>query len=315
VCVQTPEHAKVGLTKTISIIGTITILQTSQIALIESFLKGKVTNIQDIASNKLKEATKVFLNGEWLGISNDPFILDRELRANKVNGTFDPTISVVHDIMEKEIRVYCDGGRGYAPAIRVKDNVIALTREHINAISLNRSDKDKVTSWDEFMIKYPGIIEYVDMEEQPYRMFADRISTVEEMRKRMVQSIDKVKDVTGKNINNRYDDMMFVRYTHCEFHPSFLLGEIATNIPFCNCNAGPRNIFQSRVGNRWELRWLVLIPSRENSVRALMIEPPSRGYKTTCGNITKLRETLRTLKYQHIRVTWYVNSVNCRTQW
>lgn len=201
-------------------------------------------NVQDIAANKLKDMTKVFLNGEWLGLSSNPFELDNELRNNKLNGTFDPTISIVHDILDKEIKVYCDGGRGYAPAIRVNNNVIALTKEHINAVSLNRSDKTKITSWDEFMIKYPGVVEYVDMEEQPYRMFADRIATVEEMRQLMLSSVDKVKDVKSNNVDNRYDDMMFVRYTHCEFHPSFLLGEIATNIPFCNCNQGPRNIFQ-----------------------------------------------------------------------
>jgi DNA-directed RNA polymerase II subunit RPB2 len=196
--------------------------------------------------------TKVFLNGEWLGVIDNPFPLERELTNNKLNGTFDPTVSIVHDIMDKEIKIYCDGGRGYAPAIRVKDNVIALTRDHINAISLNRADKDKITSWDEFMIRYPGVIEYVDMEEQPYRMFSDRISTVEEMRQRMIQSVDKVKDVKNINVDDKYDDMMFARYTHCEFHPSFLLGEIATNIPFCNCNQGPRNIFYYSQGKQFE---------------------------------------------------------------
>jgi hypothetical protein len=37
------------------------------------------------------------------------------------------------------------------------------------------------------------------------------------------------------NINNRYADV-YKKYTHCEFHESLLLGEIATNIPFCNSN-------------------------------------------------------------------------------
>lgn len=246
-CVQTPEHAKVGLTKHLSIIGSVTILKTSQVALIESYLKKQLINVQDIATNKLRDMTKVFLNGEWVGICDNPFVLNKELVNNKLNGTFDPTTSVVHDILDKEIRIYCDGGRGYAPAICVKNNEIALKKEHIQAISLNRADKNKITSWDEFMIRYPGVVEYVDMEEQPYRMVADRISVVEDARQKMISSVDKVKNITGTT-DNRYDDMMFVRYSHCEFHPSFLIGEIATNVPFIGCNQGPRNIFNYSQG-------------------------------------------------------------------
>ena len=39
-------------------------------------------------------------------------------------------------------------------------------------------------------------------------------------------------------------------YTHTEIHPSLLLGLIATNIPFCNHNQGPRNIFQYAQGRQ-----------------------------------------------------------------
>lgn len=72
------------------------------------------------------------------------------------------------------------------------------------------------------MIKNPGVIEYIDMEEQPYLMIADRVKTVEETKKKMIDSIKKVKKITSNNIENRYDDMMFVKYTHCDFHPLFV---------------------------------------------------------------------------------------------
>lgn len=41
---------------------------------------------------------------------------------------------------------------------------------------------------------------------------------------------------------DRYKDT-YKKYTHCEFHESLLLGEIITNIPFCNSNQSPRNVF------------------------------------------------------------------------
>ena len=62
----------------------------------------------------------------------------------------------------------------------------------------------------------------------------------------MNDSIKKVKDIKDNNVLNRYDDMVFVKFTHCEFHPSLLIGEIATNIPFANHNQGPRNIHNQR---------------------------------------------------------------------
>jgi DNA-directed RNA polymerase beta subunit len=244
-CVSTPEHAKVGLTKHLALIASITVLQTNQINILKSYFKKKLTDIRDVPSHKIKDMTIVSLNGEPLGLTNKAVQLEAELRLNKLNGTFEPTTSIVHDIPEREIRVYCDGGRMFTPFIRVNDNKAKLTKELINSTSLNKSQKDtKITSWDEFMMKHNDVVENLDMEELPYFMVADSMMTVERERKKMVESIDKVKDVKSNKVDNRYDDMTYVKYSHCVFHPSFLLAEIPTNIPFCNHNAGPRNIFQ-----------------------------------------------------------------------
>lgn len=240
-----PEHAKVGLTKHLALISSITITHTDMIHVIRSYLKKKVTDIRDVSPVKLRELTKVFLNGDWVGLTDKPFKLESEMRKYKLDGTFEPTTSIVHDIPEREIRVYCDGGRIYRPSMIVKNNEVQLVKQMIQNTSINKTDKNnKITSWNEFLFKNPGVIEYVDMEEQPFLMISEYITRVEEERKRMVNSIEKVKNVKDNVVNNRYDDMMYVEYTHCEFHPSFLLGEIPTNIPFCNHNAGPRNIFQ-----------------------------------------------------------------------
>jgi DNA-directed RNA polymerase II subunit RPB2 len=249
--VQTPEHAKVGLTKHLSIIGSITIYQASQYNLLKSFLQERTVKVNQVAPIELKNLTKVFLNGCPIGIIKDANKLYNELYQNKLNGGFDPTTGIVPDVGEREIRVYCDGGRLFAPAIRVENNVSKLTKELINSTSLNKSDEgSKITSWLGFQLKHPGIIENIDMEEQPFLMIAPTMQKVEDMRKIQESSIEKVAKIESNHVVNRYDDMFFVEYTHCEFHPSFLLGEISTNIPFCNSNQGPRNIFQ--YAKRWK---------------------------------------------------------------
>jgi DNA-directed RNA polymerase II subunit RPB2 len=49
---------------------------------------------------------------------------------------------------------------------------------------------------------------------------------------------------------NRYDKV-YVKYTHCEFHPMMFMGIISSNIPFSEHNQAPRNYFnfaQTRQG-------------------------------------------------------------------
>ncbi len=244
--IQTPEHAKVGLTKHLALIASITILEQSQHGLIKNFLKKKLTDLRDVNPTKVNSMTKVFLNGEWLGVSNDAIKLNDELRKNKENGSFNPLVSIVWDILEKEIRIYCDGGRMYRPVMKITDNSVKLSKDILKNISLNKADKAKglITSWEEFLIENPGVIEYIDMEEQPYLMICDKLEKLEEMRKRMIDSIDKAKSIDSNETLNRYnEDYLYTKYSHCEFHPSFLIGEIVSIIPFCNHNAGPRNIF------------------------------------------------------------------------
>ena len=45
------------------------------------------------------------------------------------------------------------------------------------------------------------------------------------------------------DIVNRYNDTVYTRYTHCEFHPSMMLGSTSSCIPFCEHNQAPRNIY------------------------------------------------------------------------
>ena len=41
-----------------------------------------------------------------------------------------------------------------------------------------------------------------------------------------------------------------VKYTHCEIHPSLMLGALASCIPFPHHNQSPRNTYQSAMGKQ-----------------------------------------------------------------
>jgi DNA-directed RNA polymerase II subunit RPB2 len=47
------------------------------------------------------------------------------------------------------------------------------------------------------------------------------------------------------------DDTVYTRsYTHCEIHPSLILGVCASIIPFPDHNQSPRNTYQSAMGKQ-----------------------------------------------------------------
>ena len=253
-CVQTPDHGKVGLIKHLSIIGSLTIMSKDQYQNLKDFLGKRVINTNDIPPYELQDAGvyKVLLNGDWLGISKEPMELEEEIITMRFNGKFDQkNVSVVVDHDESEVKVYCCSGRLVRPTIRVINNEVLLKSKQIEHISLNKADKlDKITDWDGFLSKYPGVIDYVCAEIQPFILISDKVKNVEVMRKKMVASVEKVRGIKSRHVDDRYDDMFFLRYTHCEIHPSLLVGEITTNVPIADHNPGARNIFQYAQGKQ-----------------------------------------------------------------
>jgi DNA-directed RNA polymerase II subunit RPB2 len=246
--IETPEGHKVGLVKSLSLLGNVTVMKSSQVYVLKGLLSEQVLDLRDVPPRKLKEYTKVFLNGEWIGVTGYAYDLYKTLKHKKINSEIESTTSIVYDIDSNNLYVYCDGGRLYRPMLRVKNNVMQVTKDHIKMISIgNTNNPTMITKWGELMVKHPGLIEYIDMEEQMQVMAAMSLSDVTKMRIRMKESVNIVKNMKKKdleNIVNRYDDTLFVRYTHCEIHPSLLIGVVVSNIPFCNHNQGPRNIFQ-----------------------------------------------------------------------
>jgi hypothetical protein len=78
---------------------------------------------------------------------------------------------------------------------------------------------------------HKGCIEYVDTEEEETTMIAMEIRDLDTAR------------ASGRGA---YSDT----YTHCEIHPSMILGVCASIIPFPDHNQSPRNTYQSAMGKQ-----------------------------------------------------------------
>jgi len=247
--VETPEGGKIGLQKHLSLLADVTLYSKSQEAIIEDLLENKIIDIKDIHPYEFNKNIKIFLNGNWLGFTDKPAEVVNFLRDKRAKNYINHHTSIIYNIYNKEIKVYSDGGRMIRPLLNVTDNKLNLTSDMIKEINLTGTIKNKISRWSQFLLKYPNIIEYVDVEESEYLMIAMKIKDLYIHNKRMNQII-KNPNPSGDKIN-RYNDSVYIKYTHCEFHPCMMLGTSSACIPFADHNQAPRNIYnfsQSKQG-------------------------------------------------------------------
>nr|CAB3493885.1 unnamed protein product [Digitaria exilis] len=135
-------------------------------------------------------------------------------------------VGVVRDIRLKELRLYTDYGRCSRPLFIVENQRLLIKKSHIRALQ-QRETPDE--GWHELVSK--GYIEYIDTEEEETTMISMTIN-----------------DLIGAR--TKPDVAYSETYTHCEIHPSLILGVCASIIPFPDHNQSPRNTYQSAMGKQ-----------------------------------------------------------------
>ena len=214
--VETPEGQSIGVVKNISYMTHITIPTNS--ASLYEYAEPYITKVDDVPAKELYNKVKVFINGAWIGISNNPLELYAEMKNKKYRGIINIYTSVVFDYKMAEIRICSDGGRLTRPLLKVRDGKALVTNDIIQ--SLSKGDLD----WNEMLTSCKldeSVIEYIDPEEQNYAMIA------------MKSKKSYLQDVNVK-----------VNYTHCEIHQSTIFGVLASCAPYPDHNQAPRNTYQ-----------------------------------------------------------------------
>ena len=214
---ETPEGASVGIVKNLAYMTHITIYSNS-LPLYE-YIIPNITKIDEsgLTPDMIYEKVKVFINGAWVGITENPEELYLNLKDKKQKGIINIYTSIVFDYKLKEIRVCNDSGRVTRPLLRVKNNNILINNNILKSL---KSDN---YNWDNLLTStnvYESVLEYIDPEEQSWSM----IATVP---KDLINPENKLK-----------------RFTHCEIHPSTMFGVLASCIPFPEHNQSPRNTYQ-----------------------------------------------------------------------
>ncbi|PRW61164.1 DNA-directed RNA polymerase II subunit RPB2 isoform B [Chlorella sorokiniana] len=226
---ETPEGQACGLVKNLALMTYISVGCPSNPVL--DFLSEWATeDLEEISPSVVPKATKIFVNGVWVGIHRDPQLLVETLRAMRRQVDISTEVGVVHDIRLQELRLYTDYGRCCRPLFIVEQQAVKVKKGDI--ISLANREETGFT-WQTMIEK--GHIEYVDVEEEETTLIAMSIKDLQLARQAQVEGVD------ASNI---------LLYTHCEIHPAMILGVCASIVPFPDHNQSPRNTYQSAMGKQ-----------------------------------------------------------------
>jgi len=238
--VETPEGSKVGLVKGLSLTASISLNNIKYNDIINNLITKEIIDILDIKYNTINLYVKVFLNGRWLGITKNPNKIVEIIDIAKNKNIIDKTINAFILIDTMELIIYTDGGRLIRPLLKIKNNKLLLTKNMIELITINDNIK-RIKNWKEFLIKFPYVIDFVDIEKSNISMISMELGNLsrESAKKKIIVSEP---NMFGDKVN-RYNNTVWIDYSYCEIHPSLYLGTTSSNIPFCEHNQGPRNMF------------------------------------------------------------------------
>ncbi|KAF3451172.1 hypothetical protein FNV43_RR07264 [Rhamnella rubrinervis] len=209
---ETPEGQACGLVKNLALMVYITV-GSAAYPILEFLEEWGTENFEEISPAVIPTATKIFVNGCWVGIHRDPDMLVKTLRRLRRRVDVNTEVGVVRDIRLKELRIYTDYGRCSRPLFIVEKQRLLIKKKDIHALQQRESPEDG--GWHDLVSK--GFIEYIDTEEEETTMISMTIND-------LVQA--------KLNPEEAYSDT----YTHCEIHPSLILGVCASIIPFPDHN-------------------------------------------------------------------------------
>lgn len=231
---ETPEGQACGLVKNLALMAYISVGSPSA-PIVEFLEEWGMENLEEYSSD-MSKGTKVFVNGVWQGVHRDPARLVETIKRLRRCGDISYEVSVVRDVREKELRLFTDAGRVCRPLFIVEDQRLVLTKEQAGDLASANDKEVGKARWSDLV--EAGVIEYLDAEEEetvmicmtPEDLETSRIfSETGEVAKgdQANDSSATVKGTVGKNTHT---------WTHCEIHPSMILGICASIIPFPDHN-------------------------------------------------------------------------------
>src|SRR2546428_1388930 len=239
---ETPEGQNCGLVKNCALV----------IDVSEGFPEEEVKLLlADLGTKQVKgqqtQLTRVYVNGDLVGLHEDPKVLVAEIRERRRSGLLSHEVNVRLDENMGEIIINCDEGRIRRPLLVVKEGHIVFSRKHVDELKMGRLRfSDLVRN---------GIVEWIDAEEEEDTFIAIYPYDVPSRCKECKHPLSR-NDVTWANMGSRDEEAelqcahchktfkvkasITKEHSHIEVDPMVILGVASGVVPYPEHNSSPR---------------------------------------------------------------------------
>jgi len=247
--IDTPDGGNIGLHKHMSISTYITSGSSGHPIITWLRLNTPMRNILECSPEQLGSSSKIFVNGNWIGVIDTPIEIVNLLKLYRRNGIIPVYTSISFNYQKNDVYIYTDAGRLTRPIYYIDNKNLSYDRKEVK----NLLESGKIT-WEQiisgfmkktdenFKTKNNKIYDITSLYND---IGSDKGTILEKLQnyKSMVDYIDTSEEETLLIAITNEDLQKSKWYTNLEIEPSLILGVMGNMIIYPENNPVTRNSF------------------------------------------------------------------------